>query len=203
MSVFFLEEAKYNLYTNEGNDNNWLGIKLIGETATKGGYGAVVYAVAGGVKQVRTQNAGEHHRSQNDQRIHFGMAQNTVVDSIIVKWPCGSTQILLNVPVNQYLEINEEECILDLAESLNKENYLEIFPNPTFEWFRISSNYSGEATIKIFDISGKKVDEINHFFSDNMDLSHQLKLQPGLYLVEFLPKSQIREFHKTLKLVVQ
>jgi len=203
MSVFFLEEAKYNLYTNEGNDNNWLGIKLIGETATKGGYGAVVYAVAGGVKQVRTQNGGEHHRCQNDQRILFGMAQNMVVDSVIVKWPCGSTQILLNVPVNQYLEIVEEECVLDLDVSVNQENYLEIFPNPTFEWFRISSNYNGEATIKIFDISGKKVDEINHFFSDNMDISHQLKLQPGVYLVEFLPKSQALQFHRTLKLVVQ
>ncbi len=107
-NLFFLDSARYNLYVNRGNENNWLGIKLVGETATRGGYGAVVYAVAGGVKQVRTQNAGEHHRSQNDQRIHFGMAQNTVVDSIIIKWPNGSTQILLNAPVNKYLEIIEE-----------------------------------------------------------------------------------------------
>ncbi|MBK9421284.1 MAG: CRTAC1 family protein [Flavobacteriales bacterium] len=202
--IFFLDSAGYKLYRNQGNGNHWLGLDLIGGSDTRGGYGAVVYAVAGGVKQVRTKNGGEHHRSQNDQRIHFGMGANTTVDSVIVKWPCGFTQILLDVPVDQYLEVQGPSCSVDVVDAKPNSDYLTIVPNPVERSLGILSNYFGNATIKLRDVAGKKVDEFSAYFSrPGAKMAHPISLVPGIYSVEFLPEDRSNGSHRTLKLVVR
>lgn len=204
MSVFFLDSAKYDLYRNQGNGNHWLGLNLIGATDTRGGYGAVVYAVAGGVKQVRTQNGGEHHRSQNDQRIHFGMGGNIMVDSLIVKWPCGVEQILLNVPVDQYMDVHEPSCTVEVPEVSRATGFLSITPNPAGSAFWVVSNYQGDATVMIHDMTGKKVDEFTaHLSGPGTRMMHSISLVPGIYSVEFLPHDRSNAFHETMKLVVR
>jgi len=39
--------------------------------------------------------------------MHFGLAKNTLIDKIEIKWPSGKLQILENVKVNQILTIKE------------------------------------------------------------------------------------------------
>lgn len=203
-SLFFLDSAKYNLYRNQGNANHWLGLNLIGATDTRGGYGAVVYSVAGGMKQVRTQNGGEHHRSQNDQRIHFGMGGNTVVDSVIVIWPCGVVQTLVDVPVDQYLDVHEPSCTVGVPEAPTTDDYLTIAPNPAQQSFSILSDYKGDADIRIRDISGKLVDEFTaRLQGAGGKLIHPVSLVPGMYTLEFLPQVGSGKFHRTLKLMVR
>jgi hypothetical protein len=45
--------------------------------------------------------------SQNDPRLHFGLAKNATAERIEIKWPSGKLQILENVKANQILEITE------------------------------------------------------------------------------------------------
>jgi hypothetical protein len=47
--------------------------------------------------------------SQNDPRIHFGLADHTVIDTIEVEWPSGISQTLENIEANQILTIREAE----------------------------------------------------------------------------------------------
>jgi len=105
----FSEDGPDQLFHNIGNNNNWLEIDLEGTVTNRDGIGAIVYATAGGVMQIREQNGGMHNHAQNHMRIHFGMGSNTVVDSLEVHWPSGIVQTLTNVNVNQILRIVESE----------------------------------------------------------------------------------------------
>ena len=99
--------APYQLFRNQGNDNNWLEIDLEGVASNRDGIGAQVFVTAGGVTQLREQSGGVHNHSQDHQRLHFGLADNTNVDEILVQWPNGSEQKINNVAANQLLELVE------------------------------------------------------------------------------------------------
>jgi hypothetical protein len=97
----------YRLYRNIGNGNHWIEFDLEGTTSNRDGIGAIVRVTAGGVTQMRLQDGGTHFRSQNHQRLHFGLAKNAQIEKITVQWPSGKAQELINVKSNQVLRIKE------------------------------------------------------------------------------------------------
>jgi hypothetical protein len=97
----------YHLYRNRGNQNHWLEIDLEGTKSNRDGIGARVEVQAGGVKQVRIRDGGVHHRSQNDARLHFGLAQHPKADRIRIRWPSGTLQELDNVAGDRVIRIRE------------------------------------------------------------------------------------------------
>ena len=101
------EAGYHQLFNNQGNDNNWLEIDLEGVETNRDGIGAQVFLTAGGVTQMREQTGGVHKWSQNHQRIHFGLADNTQVDLLEIRWPSGVVQQLENFEANQLLQIVE------------------------------------------------------------------------------------------------
>jgi len=101
------EKGSYHLYHNIGNDNHWLEIDLEGAASNRDGIGAIVRITTGGITQTRIQDGGVHHRSQNHQRLHFGLAKHTLIDKISVQWPSGQTQDLTKVKVDQILLLKE------------------------------------------------------------------------------------------------
>ena len=97
------------LFRNQGNDHNWLQIDLEGVASNRDGIGAKVFVTAGGVTQRRDQDGGVHRWSQNYQRLHFGLANNTQIESIEIFWPSGTKQVIENVTVNQVLKVTETD----------------------------------------------------------------------------------------------
>ena len=102
-------DGPYQLFRNEGNGNHWLEIDLEGVSSNRDGIGATVLVTAGGVTQIREQNGGVHHQTQNHQRLHFGLANNTTIDEIEVRWPTGESQTLQNIPADQVISIVESQ----------------------------------------------------------------------------------------------
>ena len=107
--------APYQLLENEGNDNHWLAIDLEGTVSNRDGIGAKVYVTAGGVTQLREQTGGIHDQAQNDSRLHFGLADNAVVDEIEIQWSSGITQNLTNINSDRILDIVEPSLDLMIA----------------------------------------------------------------------------------------
>jgi len=101
------DDGGYHLYHNIGNGNHWIEIDLEGTKSNRDGIGALVYVTAGGVSQVRVQDGGLHHRAQNLQCLHFGLAKNAQIDKITVHWPSGTIQELNKVNADQILHIKE------------------------------------------------------------------------------------------------
>ncbi len=101
------KNAPYQLLENQGNDNHWLEIDLEGVNVNRDGIGAKVYVTAGGVTQLRQQSGGIHNRVQNDSRLHFGLANNTIVEEIRIEWSNGTLQTLENITADQILNISD------------------------------------------------------------------------------------------------
>ncbi|MDH4035184.1 MAG: VCBS repeat-containing protein, partial [candidate division Zixibacteria bacterium] len=93
------------LYTNESSTGNWIRIKTLGVVSNSMGVGAQVRLTAtiGGnsVTQMREVRTNYSHRSQSDVRLSFGLGDATVVDQVIIAWPSGMADTILNVTVNQ------------------------------------------------------------------------------------------------------
>ncbi len=95
------------LRNNKGNQNNWLILDLEGTSSNHDGIGAIVKVTAGGKTQAAQKKSTVGYLSQNDPRMHFGLAKNEVAQKIEIKWPSGKTQILENTKANQILTVTE------------------------------------------------------------------------------------------------
>ena len=57
--------------------------------------------------QVKLNQWATSYLSYNDPRLHFGLGDAAIVDSIEIRWPDGESQVLRDVPVNQYLTVSQ------------------------------------------------------------------------------------------------
>ena len=105
--LLFALDAPYQLFRNQGNENHWLQIDLEGIVSNRDGIGAKVFATAGGITQLREQSGGIHNKVQNHQRIHFGLAEYTTVEELVIEWPSGMVQKLHDIPADQLIRIIE------------------------------------------------------------------------------------------------
>ena len=79
----------------------------MGTTSNRDGIGARVKVTSGGKMQTAQKKSTTGYLSQNDPRMHFGLAKNNMVEKIEIKWPSGKIQILENIKVNQILTVKE------------------------------------------------------------------------------------------------
>lgn len=106
------------LFLNNGNANHWLQLRLEGTNSNRSAIGARV-----SVKANINGNAVWQHRfvsaqsgggasAQSSFVLHFGLANATQVDSILIHWPSGYTEYISNQAVDAYVEIVEEDASL-------------------------------------------------------------------------------------------
>jgi len=73
--------------------HHWVGLKLIGgRKSPRDAVGAAVYLTAGGIRQRRDVLSGGSFASSNDQRVHFGLGESTLVEQMEIRWPDGIVQ---------------------------------------------------------------------------------------------------------------
>lgn len=83
-------------------------VKLNGNKSTTRGLGARVKVVDEHLNMIREVDGGSSHASQNSSILHFGLGQTKKIDSLIISWPGGKKQYLLDVDSNQLIEVNEK-----------------------------------------------------------------------------------------------
>ena len=103
-----LKDSPTVLRNDGGNTSRWLSVKLIGTHCNRDAIGARVTVVSGGLTQIREVKSGSGYISQNDLRLHFGLADATRVDKLTVRWGCGKRQTLQDIETNQVLVISEK-----------------------------------------------------------------------------------------------
>ena len=182
--IFHLFDAGLSLYENSGNSNHWLKLVLKGNQSNPAGIGARVLAYAGGKAQVRTQTAGMHWVSQNDSRIHFGMGQNAVVDSVIIHWPSGIVQKLFNLQVDKIMTVVETEQIGGY-DRLPRVARFRVQVMPSSAGIKVISD-DPIKTIDVFNVPGQ---EIKSRVLSGGVLQHELKLATGVYLIRLINES--------------
>ncbi|MBV8072308.1 MAG: CRTAC1 family protein [Acidobacteriaceae bacterium] len=100
------------LRNDGGNRNNWLSVRLTGTKCGRSALGAIVRVESALGKQWKAVHSGSSYCSQSDLALAFGLAKDRQIDSLIVEWPSGTRQQFSNVPVNQFLNIDESRGII-------------------------------------------------------------------------------------------
>jgi hypothetical protein len=100
------------LWVNQGTNNHWLKVEMHGIQSNKDAIGAKIYCYAGGVQQMNVHRLGESYLSQFSNREHFGLGQQTMVDSLVVHWPSGVIDRHYRFAVDQTLQLYEGQTFL-------------------------------------------------------------------------------------------
>ena len=124
------------LYKNvSSNGYNWVMLDLKGTISNKSAIGAKVRLKANingnNVWQFREISAQNNFNGMNSLRVHFGLGNASVIDSVIIDYPSGQRKILTNLAVNN-LYTDEEEIPSGFlranfrADSINGEGQLTV-----------------------------------------------------------------------------
>jgi enediyne biosynthesis protein E4 len=101
------------LRNDGGNKQNWIKIKLVGTKCNRTAIGARVRVITGKHIQMDEVNSGSSVMSQNDLRLHFGLAKVDIVDAIEVRWPTTQrVERFTQVKANQIITIREGDGIV-------------------------------------------------------------------------------------------
>lgn len=173
--------------TVAGNRNS-INIKLIGTTSNRSAIGAIIklHAIINGnsVWQMREVNAQNTFQGQNDLRVHFGLGDASIIDSLTIIWPSGIVENYFNYSVNSFYQITEGIGAINLSvfNNYNGKNAISIRPNPTYNSFEVivSDLSSVPAYYTLTDVTG--VELLNGIVLQSnfsIDIEH---LPSGLYI---------------------
>ncbi len=192
------------LYENVVKKNNWFKIRCAGnQTSNRSALGAKVRIVTTVNGQRHTQlrhiSASSGHAAQNSLVQHFGLGAATRVDSIIINWPSGKKQILLNKEANQRITVVEAGTdFVQESEEFQPRRYrlLQNYPNPFNPYTSIEYELAETAfvQINIYDSTGRLVkslvDEIKqagaHNISWNGKNENSEPVASGLYFYKMV-----------------
>jgi hypothetical protein len=95
------------LYENRMPARHYLTVSLRGTTSNKRGIGARLTAEVGGRVIVRELYPANTYKSQTPTQVLFGLADDTKVDKLTVRWPSGMEQVLTNMSADRHVVIEE------------------------------------------------------------------------------------------------
>jgi len=96
---------------NAPDKNHFLQVKFAGDSLNRNGFGAFVeLRYDHGRRQVFENTPYRGYLSTIQDIAHFGLDGVKTVDSVIVKWPNGKMQVLLNVVADQVLTVNSRDA---------------------------------------------------------------------------------------------
>lgn len=153
-------------YRNDlANGNHWLKVRLTGTVSNRDGFGAMVRIVAGGRSWIREIDGGSSHMSQHSSLAHFGLGAISQVDSLIVTWPGGNTQIFDPFPADQQVAVTENvDSLVTITTSIVPAPYqqklnVSVAPNPFSEsvTIRYVLPEPARVSLEMYDFSGKRV----------------------------------------------
>ncbi len=149
------------LLLNQNTGNNHLKLDLSGVVSNPDAIGAriMIYDQAWGV-QTREVRSGESYGIMNSLTQHFGLGTETVIDSVVIRWPMGLEEKMINVAANQTLQLTEGQISAALPLS----------------WESFSARTEGAKRVRL-DWSTSREEETSHFLVERTsDLTHWASL---------------------------
>jgi len=86
---------------------HWITFHLVGTRSNRSAIGAEATLHVGDTRQLQVVTGGVGFSSENDRRLHFGLGAATQVDSVVIRWPSGTRQVLDHPRIDQLHEVRE------------------------------------------------------------------------------------------------
>jgi ASPIC and UnbV/Secretion system C-terminal sorting domain/FG-GAP-like repeat len=170
-----------NLYLNDGNENNWVKIGLIGTDSNLNGIGARIKIEGAWGTQMREVRSGQGFRHMNSLVAHFGLGTATAIDKIIIEWPSGTLDEIVNPDINsQHIYTEGANPVLGTTDV--QATGITLFPNPTTDLLNFSEKGMENTTVSIVDMNGKLVLNTQVSNRNNIDVT---ALNSGVYFAQF------------------
>jgi enediyne biosynthesis protein E4 len=99
----------YRNETNLSDKANFLMLNLRGTGKNTGAIGAEVTLYAQGKVNYQELVPMRGFESTVDERLHFGVGESTVIDSLLINWPDGNYTKLFKIAANQFLTIDQKD----------------------------------------------------------------------------------------------
>ncbi len=100
--------APPSVFLNESrNSNHRVIFKLVGTKSNRSAIGARVTVSTASAIQVAEVTGGSSYLSSNDQRLHFGLGEASVITKVVVQWPSGIRDEFQNVLSDSIYTITE------------------------------------------------------------------------------------------------
>ncbi|MCF8275739.1 MAG: FG-GAP-like repeat-containing protein [Flavobacteriales bacterium] len=190
------DSTHFEYYHNISEVGNWIAFKLHGTQSNRDAFGSHIRLVQNGVSVLAEVDGGSSHASQNSSVVHFGLGENTVVDSVIVSFPSGIDRIFTNVEANQIHQVYED---ITIGVHSNADEFDELIVVNTGSNPIIRSSRSNEVSIALFDISGRMV----HSASIHLDNGDNLMQLPDLSSGVYLLRLTTRSIHTTNRIFIK
>ncbi|HEY4613343.1 MAG TPA: FG-GAP-like repeat-containing protein [Bacteroidota bacterium] len=155
------------LYRNNGNSNNWLKVQCVGTVSNKSAIGTKVRiraTIMGQTIWQKREVSGMTGYNSQTLQLHFGLATASLVDSLIVEWPSGLTEVHTNIVPDQTVTVRENSGITAVPEqgrTTNPEVFFlgQNYPNPfnpvtNFE-FQVPT--SGFVQLHVYSVLGNEL----------------------------------------------
>ncbi len=113
------QSEKASIYMNNAT-NNHISFKLKGPKQNTNGIGAKVYVYAAGLQQVKHLNIERGYQSSVTQKLHFGLGNNTKIDSIRIVWPDNKSQLITKGEINSTIVLNYNSAKISNSNSTKK-----------------------------------------------------------------------------------
>jgi hypothetical protein len=97
------------LRNHAGNQNHWLGLRMVGRKGNSDAIGARVTYQAGDLKRERMKVGGGSFLSSHDPRVVLGLGTRSKIDWLEIKWPQpgGALERFTQLPLDRYITIVE------------------------------------------------------------------------------------------------
>lgn len=96
------------LFRNDGQQNNhWLEVALQSDKTNVSAIGAKVELMGTDLYRVDVVSGGSSWAAQHSQILHFGLKDQTVVDSLKITWPNGEVEIYRDVQADQIFQARQ------------------------------------------------------------------------------------------------
>lgn len=166
------------LFRNEtGNQKNWIHVRCSGDPtagSNRAAIGAKVRSKATiegtPVWQLREISAQNSFNSHNSLRVHFGLGNATVIDSLVIEWPSDSIEVYTNLAANHIYTMTEGQGYTVLSAKDHDANapgefhLQQNFPNPFNPATTIRFRLDGGARVqlKVYNMLGQEVRTLVH-----------------------------------------
>jgi enediyne biosynthesis protein E4 len=108
-----LGETPALLHNTQTGIGNWLTISLVGTRSNRDGLGALVEVTSGNTTQYGEVRANSSYESASDSRLHFGIGNGALTDSVTIRWPSGPTETIRGEKPGHYLVIREGSGVVE------------------------------------------------------------------------------------------
>lgn len=166
------------VWYNSGNPNKWLTVKLQGVASNRNGIGTRLELYGPWGKQIREIRSGEGFSHMSTLNAHFGIGTASEIEKLVVKWPSGTVDEIINPSSNQSLMVVEGSSpALKVAEA--SAATIGIYPNPASDVINIKSQ-TALSSAQIVDLSGRVVYSAL-LSSESIDVK---SLTTGIYILK-------------------